>query len=189
MNAQMWRRTKNPLLWPDFVYRWTDDYKVCNEYIAHIHDYMNDLIAKRREELSSGRRRASLSNGRPTDFLQHLLDAAEANPEAQPDSQILSNVTGLIFAAFDTSCIAMGWILYAMAKYPEWQDKCRAEVEQAIGDHDPTYDSLSELKNVTMFVKECLRLWPPVPILGRINPSPFEAGGATIPASTWLEVG
>ena len=189
MNAQMWRRTKNPLLWPDFIFRWTEDYKICTEYVAKIHEYMWDLIVKRRAELKQGRRRASIG-GRPTDFLQHLIDAADANPESQPDSQLLSNVTGLIFAAFDTSCIAMGWILYAMAKYPEWQDKCRAEVEAVIGDsEDPTYDSLAELKNVTMFVKECLRMWPPVPILGRINPEPFEAGGFTVPSQTWVEVG
>ena len=40
MNAQVWNRTKNPLLWPNFIYRWTDDYKKGCEYIQGIKEYM-----------------------------------------------------------------------------------------------------------------------------------------------------
>ena len=107
-----------------------------------------------------------------------------------PDDMIIANVTGMIFAAFDTSCTAMSWILYAFAKYPEWQKKCREEVEEVLGsDADPTWNQLKELKCCEMFIKECLRYWPPAPLIGRINQEPLSLDGNHIPKNTWLEVG
>ena len=75
MNAQVWNRTKNPLLWPNFIYRWTDDYKKGCEYIRGIKDYMANLLKERRSELAQGIIHAKTAEGRPTDFMQHLIEA------------------------------------------------------------------------------------------------------------------
>jgi hypothetical protein len=40
-----------------------------------------------------------------------------------------------------------------------------------------------------MFIKEALRMWPPVPLLGRINEKEFTTAGKTVPEKSWLEIG
>jgi len=190
MNAQVWNRTKNPLLWPNFIYRWTEDYKKGCEYIKGIEVYMGNLLKDRREELAQGIIHAKTAEGRPTDFMQHLIEAGLNDKEYMTDSMILSNVTGLIFASFDTSCIAMSWTLYAFAKFPEWQERCRAEVDEVlVDDSEPEYNQLVELKTLEMFIKETMRMWPPVPLIGRVNATEMKTADHTIPARSWLEIG
>lgn len=64
----------------------------------------------------------------------------------------------------------MSWTLYAFAKFPEWQERCRAEVDEVLVDNsEPEYNQLVELKTLEMFIKETMRMWPPVPLIGRVN--------------------
>ena len=78
----------------------------------------------------------------------------------------------------------------AFAKYPEWQEICRKEVLEVFGNESlPEYNQLPELENLTMFIKECLRMWPPAPILGRSNPHEIVVDGKTVPKDSWIEIG
>jgi hypothetical protein len=40
-----------------------------------------------------------------------------------------------------------------------------------------------------MFIKEVMRMWPPVPLIGRINEKEFTTAGKTVPEKSWLEIG
>merc|ERR1711871_517170 len=112
MNARMWRRTKNPLLWSDFIYNYVDgDGPKVKADVAKIHEFCSGLLHQRREDLASGKRVGVDSEGRPSDFMQHLLTGGES--KGMSDDEIVSTVTGLIFASFDTGCTALSWIFYA----------------------------------------------------------------------------
>ncbi|CAB4412305.1 unnamed protein product [Rhizophagus irregularis] len=54
-----------------------------------------------------------------------------------------------------------------LAKYPEMQEKARAEVIRILGNEPiiPSLDQLKELKYVNAIIKETLRTHPPTPIL------------------------
>lgn len=190
MNARMWNRTKNPLLWSDFVYEnfCGDGTRVLKD-VENIHAFCSGLLAKRREDIQNGLQVGMTDDGRPADFMQHLLVGGETRD--MPDDEIISTITGLIFASFDTGCVALSWIAYALGKYPDWQLKCRDEVLTVLdGETELNYDMLAQLEVCTMFIKECLRMWPPVPLLGRVNPEDVELPESqTLPKNSWIEIG
>lgn len=182
MNVLVWKRTQNPLMWPDIIFNWMGDGRTVKKYADHVDSFCADLLSERRAEVDYGRRTCEHK-----DFMDYMLDAK------MEDVDTLSLMKHLMFAAFDTGAVSMAWILYALAEYPEWQERCRVEALTAFGDDGdtPSFEQLAKLETCTMFIKESLRMWPPVPILGRINSQEFsvnEKDARTIPLSTWLSV-
>lgn len=126
-------------------------------------------------DLSSGSRRV--------DILQLLLDAQEAakagteaskvtaeqpTAAAEPidDDTLLANSLLFLVAGFETTASTLSFILHLMAQYPEEQDKLHEElVRRYPVDEDLDYSQLQELERLDMFVKEALRLYPPVTML------------------------
>lgn len=69
--------------------------------------------------------------------------------------------------------------MYEIALNPEVQQKCFQEIRDVFGD-DPTKPiSLSDLNNLhylELVIKETLRLFPPVPMIGRKLREEFQIG-------------
>ena len=70
------------------------------------------------------------------------------------------------------------WALYNLAKHPEHQEKCREEVD-AIFDQKGAieWEDLKSLVYLKNCIKESLRLFPPVPGVGRTLAQPTEIDG------------
>ena len=77
------------------------------------------------------------------------------------DDDIVSHMIFLMMAAHDTSTITATGMAYYFAKYPEWQDKARAE-SLALGTAMPTIDELDSLTVLDLVFKETMRLVAPV---------------------------
>ena len=69
----------------------------------------------------------------------------------------------------DTTSCAIAYCLFNIAKHPEVQQKSYEEVMNVLGDVDReiTMNDLNELNYLELVIKESLRLFPPVPIIGR----------------------
>uniref|UniRef100_A0A8D0VIY8 Uncharacterized protein n=1 Tax=Sus scrofa TaxID=9823 RepID=A0A8D0VIY8_PIG len=70
----------------------------------------------------------------------------------------------------DTTASGLSWVLYNLAKHPEYQERCRQEVQELLRDREPKeieWDELAQLPFLTMCIKESLRLHPPVPGISR----------------------
>jgi cytochrome P450 len=52
--------------------------------------------------------------------------------------------------------------IYALAKYPHVQDKARKEVDEILGDQEPTPENLKKLDYLNMVIQETLRKYSPV---------------------------
>lgn len=66
----------------------------------------------------------------------------------------------------------MTFCLYNIAKFPEVQLKVRKEVDEVlgIGGNEPmTIAKLNELTYLELVIKESLRMYPSVPIIGRFS--------------------
>ncbi|OCB91363.1 cytochrome P450 [Sanghuangporus baumii] len=104
------------------------------------------------------------------DVLSVLLRAQYLASEADhlPESEIISQITTLLFAAQDTTSSALSRTLQVLAMHPEAQVHLRQEVRHAkeAADSDESafgdYDSLMRLPFLDAVVRETLRLYPPV---------------------------
>ena len=84
--------------------------------------------------------------------------------------------------------VGIVWTLYNLAKYPEHQEKCREEVD-AIFDQKGTieWEDLKSLVYLKYCIKESMRLFPPVPAIGRTLAQPTEIDGHLMPEGTDIQ--
>ncbi|KZT30178.1 cytochrome P450 [Neolentinus lepideus HHB14362 ss-1] len=82
-------------------------------------------------------------------------------------SQVLGQMSTLIFAAMDTTSSALSRILCILATNPEAQNKLRKEVREAHALAEFSYDTLDKLPYLEAICRETLRLHPPNAMIHR----------------------
>jgi hypothetical protein len=71
----------------------------------------------------------------------------------------------------DTTTASMNWTLFLLGLDTKWQRRVHEELDEIFqGDNDraPTYDDLNNMRILEYCIKEALRLYPSVPIIGRL---------------------
>ncbi|EIM84951.1 cytochrome P450 [Stereum hirsutum FP-91666 SS1] len=103
--------------------------------------------------------------GEGKDILSILMKAnmEVAEEDRLPESEIIAQMSTLIFAAMDTTSSAMARIIHMLAENQEAQEKLREELIKArqVAEGDLDYDSLLELPYLDAVCRETLRLHPP----------------------------
>ena len=80
-------------------------------------------------------------------------------------TEMVDQVAIFFLAGHETSASALGWSLYLLSRYPDWQDKI---ADEAAGLADtPDFSAMSKLKITRDVFREALRLYPPVPMMVR----------------------
>ncbi|KAI6661592.1 Cytochrome P450 4B1-like [Oopsacas minuta] len=121
------------------------------------------------------------------DFLDILLHAS--NPTLT-DEEIRDEVDTFVFEGHDTTATALTWTLYLLAKHTNYQDMCRQEVFKFCdGIKALDKSSISNLKFLSMCIKESLRMYPPVTSIIRKSPESAELGGHALPAGYMVIIG
>ena len=69
----------------------------------------------------------------------------------------------------DTTAAAANWAVHLIGSYPEVQARLHEEMDAIFGDSDrpATMADIKEMKYLERVIKETLRLYPSVPIIGR----------------------
>ncbi|KAK1795083.1 hypothetical protein P4O66_010262, partial [Electrophorus voltai] len=106
--------------------------KACK--IAHSHT--EEVIRKRKEALSKEKKQDILLKRRNLDFLDILLCTQDEQQQGLSDEAIRAEVDTFMFEGHDTTASGISWILYNMACYPEHQQKCREEIQEALKGKD-----------------------------------------------------
>ena len=123
------------------------------------------------------------------DFLDILLTVKDENGEGLSDKEIQEQVDTFLFEGHDTTASALQWTLYYLAKYPDFQEKCRQEVMECLGDaEEPSYENLSQLAYLAQFIKESMRLSATVPFIARTLTQPTVVDGHTLPTGTMATI-
>ncbi len=125
-----------------------------------------------------------------TDLFSAMAIAEDDSGARFTDDEIVKHMNFLWFAAHDTTNLAMTMMAWAFAAHPEWQERARAEVlALGLADDEPlTRDHLGQLEAIDVVMKECMRLWPPVPANLRKAVVDTSIDGYHIPKGTWLNV-
>lgn len=117
-------------------------------------------------------------------FLDMLLQT-KINGEPLTNLEIREEVDTFMFEGHDTTTSAIVFTLFNLAKHPAIQQKAYDEIVYSIG-KDPQerieLSHLHELSYLEMVIKETLRLFPSVPLIGRKCVEEVIIDGKTVPA-------
>lgn len=131
-------------------------------------------------EIIAARRRAAQLGD---DLLGMLMAARdEETGEAMSTGQLRDEVMTFLLAGHETTAAALAWTWYLLARHPQFAEAARTEVQEVLGDRDPTVADLPRLPWSRMIVEEAMRLYPPVWGIGRQSIGPDSIGGYDIPA-------
>nr|XP_004672215.1 cytochrome P450 4B1 isoform X1 [Jaculus jaculus] len=175
----------------DFIYYWLTSHgrrflRACQ--IAHNHT--DQVIRKRKEALQDKKEQEKLQQRKHLDFLDILLGARDESGIQLSDADLRAEVDTFMFEGHDTTTSGISWFLYCMARYPEHQQRCREEIRGILGDRDSVqWDDLGKMTYLTMCIKECLRLYPPVPqVYRQLNKPVTFVDGRSLPAGSLISL-
>jgi cytochrome P450 len=109
---------------------------------------------------------ALIARRRKAGDLPELLSALSRASESGGDT--FAEVCGLLFAGFDTSSAALGWALWLLAEAPQLQSRLREQVRGCADGQTLDLEQVLNLDELSAFLAEALRIFPPVPILSRV---------------------
>ncbi|XP_045493212.1 cytochrome P450 4C1-like [Colias croceus] len=170
INRTLFLMTKR--LWPDWLFRLTPSYREAQECKEIMNSLSNKIIQKRREVLKDFKGSSNTNSiygqgeHQVKSFLDHLIMQSRINK--MTDTEIREEILVLLIAGTDTSAVAICNTLKLLAMYPDVQAKVYKEIISILKDDHPLdKNSLRDLDYLQRVIKESLRLFPPVPIIGR----------------------
>ncbi|XP_062960404.1 cytochrome P450 4A11 isoform X1 [Cynocephalus volans] len=186
LNNLVFCRIRNAFHQNDTIYRLTPAGRWTHRACQIAHQHTDQVIKLRKSHLREEGELEKIRRKRHLDFLDILLFTKMENGSSLPDEDIRAEVDTFMFAGHDTTASSISWILYALAKNPKHQQKCREEIQSLLGDGAPiTWDHLDQMPYTTMCIKEALRLYPPVPSVGRELSKPITfPDGRSLPKGT-----
>ncbi|OIW06809.1 hypothetical protein TanjilG_03704 [Lupinus angustifolius] len=157
------------------------------EIDRYIQASLKDMVSKRDQALKAG-------EVTKNDLLGILMESNQKElQEHGNDKNVRMTLQDIIeecklfyFAGEQTTSVLLVWTMVVLSRYPDWQARAREEVLQVFGNQKPDFDGLSHLKIVTMILYEVLRLYPPVPGLGRTVHKDMKVGDITLPAGVQI---
>ncbi|XP_034483225.1 probable cytochrome P450 4d20 [Drosophila innubila] len=170
-------------------------HKLVND-IRIMHEFTDKVIGERRSAveraIADGSYRplslgdAELGSKSQMALLDILLQSSiQGAPLSNAD--IREEVDTFMFEGDDTTSSGVSHALYCIARHPAVQAKLYEELQQVLG-KDRTAPvnqaQLQQLKYLECVIKETMRLYPPVPVIGRYTKEDLQIGDQIIPANT-----
>ncbi|MDX1694855.1 MAG: cytochrome P450, partial [Ketobacteraceae bacterium] len=119
------------------------------------------------------------------DLFSQLCRAETEDGQRFSDDDVVNHMIFLMMAAHDTSTITLCNMFYYLARYPEWQERLRAE-SRALGKDQLEHNDLERMEGMTLVMKEALRMCAPVPSIPRKTVKDCEFNGYYIPKGTLI---
>ena len=149
-------------------------------------DYLYGMIRERRNEMASD------THHQTSDHAYDLLSTLVQIPELNDDI-IRDQLLTMLIAGHDTSTALLAWALHLLGQHPTMMARIQAEVDNVIGRYDQnnnhnteaiTIEQLNQLNYLDMFLKETLRLYPPIHVGNRIVAEDTDVVGYELNAGT-----
>ncbi|XP_023594536.1 docosahexaenoic acid omega-hydroxylase CYP4F3-like isoform X1 [Trichechus manatus latirostris] len=173
LSALVVKRHQQIFLHFDFLYHLTPDGRRFRRACRLVHDFTDAAIQQRRCTLSEQGVDDFLkakTKAKTLDFIDVLLLSKDEDGKELSDEEIRAEANTFMFGGHDSTASGISWVLYNLAKHPEYQERCRQEVQELLKDRRPEeieWDDLVQLPFLTMCIKESLRLHPSVISISR----------------------
>uniref|UniRef100_V5G6C0 Cytochrome P450 n=1 Tax=Anoplophora glabripennis TaxID=217634 RepID=V5G6C0_ANOGL len=162
------KRIIRPWYHNDFVYSLAPLAQEQRKAVTVLHELSTRVISDRKK-LFSADGQISYSDRKRLAMLDLMLKAKYDGADID-DEGIREEVDTFMFEGHDTTSMAICFALMALANEEKIQEEILEEIEEVLGHSGklPTYNDLAELKFMERCIKECLRLYPSVPLIARV---------------------
>jgi cytochrome P450 len=139
------------------------------------------------DKLIFGMIRERRASGVLGDDLLGMLLEAEDDAGSMSDRQVRDEALTILLAGHETTANALTFALWQVARYPETQQRMRAEVEAVCGSRLPEAADFRRLNLVERVFAESMRLYPPAWVVARTAVRDYRmANGQLIPKGAHL---
>ncbi|KAF3829327.1 hypothetical protein GH733_003591 [Mirounga leonina] len=149
----------------DFLYNLTPNGWRSRRACNLVHNFTDAVIQEQRRALISGGSHDFLkakAKAKTLDFIDVLLLAKDEDGKQLSDENIRAEADTFMFEGHDTTASGLSWVLYNLAKHPEYRTLSAGGARAPEGP-----DDLAQLPFLTMCIKESLRLHPSVTVIAR----------------------
>jgi len=166
---------RNPFHLPIWVP--TPGHLKMKRYIAELDDIVYTIINRRKMEKDP-----------PPDLLQLLLEARYEDGTGMSDLQIRDEVMTIFMAGHETTVNALSWTWYLVKQNKPEEEKLKEESMKYAGTRDPAFEDMPSLVYGRHVMNESMRLYPPVPVVGRQVRETDTVGGYLLKAGNDVAV-
>ncbi|XP_058836641.1 probable cytochrome P450 4ac2 isoform X2 [Topomyia yanbarensis] len=192
-------RVMNPWLFEDFTYKILGFRAELNKLLKPIHAFTRSVIKQRRELFHANVKNLDefaeeniyLNTNQRYALLDTLL-ASEAKGQID-DEGIREEVDTFMFRGHDTTASAFTFIFLLIANHTDIQQQLFEEIEMIISGRGISQDRMTvadynDLRYMDRVIKECLRLYPPVPFIARMTSEDTLFGDRLVPKDSMVNV-
>lgn len=163
---------------PDEAYNLFGNGELEKKYIREAHAFTGNVIEIKRKSFSADQVQSEVTKTVDDDIYKKkrfaMLDTlllAERSGEKIDANGIQEEVDTFVFEGFDTTMTAITFILFVIANHSEVQQRLYEEIMWVENKQD-----FNNLNYLDAIIKECMRLYPPVPFIGRVLGEETEIG-------------
>ena len=126
------------------------------------------------------------TESRPT-FDSKSTSSTATSSSGMSDTQVRDEVMTIFIAGHETTANALTWTFYLLSQNPDIEKKLLVELLTVIdGNRTPTVDDIPKLKFTEKVLRESMRLYPPVWLIGRSVDSDYTLGKYIVPAGSTI---
>jgi cytochrome P450 len=118
------------------------------------------------------------------DLLSVFLQVQDEQGVGMTDRQLHDEIMTLFLAGHETTANVLSWTWLLLGQNPEVEEKLTEELARVLGGRVPSPADLPQLVYTDMVLRESMRLYPPVWVIGRRALAPFRLGEYELPADT-----
>ncbi|XP_077506301.1 cytochrome P450 4V2-like [Amblyomma americanum] len=186
-----------PWTWIQQIYDLTYEGKMFKETLLDMEKFSLSVMQKRKEKLQQMELNEDRGDededkdceggnqpiGKESIILDYLL-RKHLEESSYTIDEVKKDIDTIIFGGNDTTTSTTSWALYLLGLHPEKQAKVHAELDEVFGsdcDRDVTKADVYRLKYLECCIKETLRLYPSIPLIGRHLEEDLVIDGYRIP--------
>lgn len=188
-------RTARPWLYSNFIFDLLPAGWRYNKLVEVLHKFTSSVIKDREADFKDsdllnleqdteedGTRKKKLA-------MLDLLISAKNKHEIDDDG-IREEVDTFMFEGHDTTSTGIAFALKLFSQHKDIQERVFSELHQIFGDSDRTasYEDLQNMPYLEMCLKESLRIYPSVPLIGRYVSEDLKLTKHTVPAGTYINI-
>ncbi|KAI1305841.1 Cytochrome P450 4C1 [Halotydeus destructor] len=184
-------RLMNPLLLSEHIYSVTLQGRRYKNQLAVLHEFTNAAIRGKKEQMMKEMANGTFEEKKCMVFMDTLIYQHLKDPKSLTMENIREEVDTFMFEGHDTTAWAVTWCTYLIGLDELVQEKLHQELDSAFdGDKDGNF-TMEQLRGLTYTeccVKEALRLFPSVPLIGRQTALDTDFCGYMVPAGTTVYI-
>lgn len=194
------RRTARPWVWPDFFFYMSEEGRDFKRSVKILHNFTRQVIKERKLSMVRSPKepkkpensdKESYITGRKRKAFMDLLLDLHIEEHLMTEEDIREEVDTFMFEGHDTTAMGISWALYCIGLYSHIQKKIVEELDSIFSDDRErpiTHDDIRQMKYLECVLKESQRIYPSVPLIGRVLNEEITLGGVVIPKQTVIHL-